>query len=129
MNRIYKYFQFNKTINGTSYFLRNFLSTIGGFVSGFLIGIGLSSGIYSNFYIGIMLLFPSLWLQFTTVYKRINAFYPDRVKTYSSCLIAFQFLSQILDGEIIIAPLLTLGLLIVGVLLIFSNSGIQNHEG
>ena len=129
MNNMNKFFQFNGTISGTTYFLRNILSTIGGFLSGFLIGVGFNNGVDANFYFGIMLLFPTMWFQFTTIYKRINALYPENVRFLTSSLIAFQFLSQILKSEDVIGPLLTLGLLIVGVILIFSDSKITNHEG
>lgn len=129
MNKIQKYFQFSGTINGTNYLLRNILSTISGFLSGFLLGVGITNGVDANFYFGIMILFPSLWLQFATIYKRINALYPDKVKFYTSALIAFQFLSQIFKNQELIGSVITLGLLVVGVILIFSDSKIENHEG
>lgn len=129
MNKIQKYFQFSGTINGTNYFLRNVLSSIAGFAGGFLLGVGIAKGVDANFYLGIMLIFPALWFQFATIYKRINALYPDNVKFYTSAFIAFQFLSQIFKKEQLIGPAMTLGLLVVGVILIFSDSKIENHEG
>ena len=129
MTKIQKYFQFSGTINGTNYFLRNILSTIGGFIGGFFLGVGIARGVDSNFYIGIMLIFPALWFQFATIYKRINALYPDNVKFYTCALVAFQFLSQIFKEHELIGSVMFLGLLVVGVILIFSDSKIENHEG
>lgn len=129
MTKIQKYFQFSGTINGTNYFLRNILSTISGFVGGFLLGVGIAKGVDANFYLGIMVIFPALWLQFATIYKRINALYPQNVKFYTSAFIAFQFLSQIFKNQELIGSAMTLGLLIIGVVLIFSDSKIENHEG
>lgn len=129
MQNFQKYFQFSGTISGTNYFLRNLLSTVGGFISGFLIGTGVAEGVNSNFYIGIFLLFPCLWFGFTSIYKRINALYPANVKFYTSALISFQFFSQIFKEHELIGSVMFLGLLVVGVILIFSDSKIENHEG
>jgi len=129
MKNIQKYFSFSGTINGTNYLLRTILATLGGFLSGLFIGLGVRNGVDSNFYLGIMLIFPTLWFQFTTIYKRINALYPEKVKFYTSALIAFQFLSQIFKNQELIGPAMTLGLLVIAVILIFGDSGIENHEG
>lgn len=129
MNKLQKYFFFSGTINGTNYLLRTILATLGGFLSGLFIGLGVRNGVDSNFYLGIMLIFPTLWFQFTTIYKRINALYPEKVKFYTSALIAFQFLSQIFKNQELIGPAMTLGLLVIAVILIFGDSGIENHEG
>jgi len=129
MKNIQKYFSFSGTINGTNYLLRTILATLGGFLSGLFIGLGVRNGVDSNFYLGIMLIFPTLWFQFTTIYKRINALYPEKVKFYTSALIAFQFLSQIFKNQELIGPAMTLGLLVIAVILIFGDSGIEIHEG
>ena len=124
-----KYFQFSGTISGTNYFLRNLLSYIIGFVCGILIGIGATQGTFAVVIYGVLLLIPTLWFQFASIYKRMNSLYPSNAKFYSSALVAFQLLAEIFKEQELIGSLLTLGLIVVAVILIFSDSKIQNHQG
>lgn len=129
MNEIKKYFQFTGTISGTNYFLRNLLSYIIAFVGGILIGIGVAQGMGPVVLYGFLLVIPAVWIQFATIYKRMNSLYPSNAKFYSSSLVAFQILAQIFKEHELIGSLMTLGLIVVGVILIFSDSNIQNHQG
>lgn len=124
-----KYFEFSGTISGTNYFLRNLLSYIIAFVGGIIIGIGVSQGMGPVVLYGFLLVIPALWIQFATIYKRMNSLYPSNAKFYSSSLVAFQILAQIFKEHELIGSLMTLGLIVVGVILIFSDSNIQNHQG
>lgn len=124
-----KYFEFSGTISGTNYFLRNLLSYIIAFVGGVIIGIGVSQGMGPVVLYGFLLVIPALWIQFATIYKRMNSLYPSNAKFYSSSLVAFQILAQIFKEHELIGSLMTLGLIVVGVILIFSDSNIQNHQG
>jgi uncharacterized membrane protein YhaH (DUF805 family) len=124
-----KYFEFSGTISGTNYFLRNLLSYIIAFVGGIIIGIGMSQGMGPVVLYGFLLVIPALWIQFATIYKRMNSLYPSNAKFYSSSLVAFQILAQIFKEHELIGSLMTLGLIVVGVILIFSDSNIQNHQG
>jgi uncharacterized membrane protein YhaH (DUF805 family) len=124
-----KYFEFSGTISGTNYFLRNLLSYIIAFVGGIIIGIGMSQGMGPVVLYGFLLVIPALWIQFATIYKRMNSLYPSNAKFYSSSLVAFQILAQIFKEHALIGSLMTLGLIVVGVILIFSDSNIQNHQG
>ena len=124
-----KYFEFSGTISGTKYILRNLLSYIIAFVGGIIIGIGMSQGMGPVVLYGFLLVIPALWIQFATIYKRMNSLYPSNAKFYSSSLVAFQILAQIFKEHALIGSLMTLGLIVVGVILIFSDSNIQNHQG
>lgn len=124
-----KYFQFSGTISGTNYFLRNLLSYIIAFVGGVIIGIGVSQGMGPVVLYGFLVVIPALWIQFATIYKRMSSLFPGNAKFYTSALIAFQFITQIFKEHELIGSLLTLGLIVVAVILIFSDSKIQNHDG
>ena len=69
-----KYFEFDGTISGTTYFLRNLITTFFAYCGGFLIGYGI--GIEDSFrtVIGMVILSLTLWFNMCTIYKRSNRY-------------------------------------------------------
>ena len=70
-----------------------------------------------------------MWVQLTTIYKRVLALFPKDAPLYTAGLITMQFVMSAMDVNNIYRSGLTLLLLIVAGVLIFKNSGIENHEG
>ena len=78
--------------------------------------------------LGLVILVPALILSFATIYKRMKALFSDNAGEYSAGLIMIQILTQFIpEGPF--KTLASLVLLIFGLILIFKNSGIENHEG
>jgi hypothetical protein len=123
-----KYFQFEGTINGTIFFLRNFLSGILCYIGGFMLGFGITSEINFMILLGIFFLFSGLFLGLTTIYKRLTALFVENITLYTSVFVGLQFLSEIFSEEYISIPLKIL-VVVLNLYLIFSNSKIKNHVG
>lgn len=124
-----KYFEFSGTINGLNYFLRNIVLAILGFGIGF--GIGYSFGMNNT---GLVMVFvalfaPLMWLQASTIYKRMSALFPKDAAMYTGGLITLQLVQQAMGEDNPFRVLLTLVLLVIAGILIFKKSGIENHEG
>ena len=117
-----KYFEFSGTISGMNYFLRNLLSTFGAFGGGFLIGwgIGMEQAVYTI--LGMVLLAPALWLNICTIYKRSNALFPEYATTITIGMILLQVLGEVNE-------VFTLPAVIMGLVLLFKNSDIEEHNG
>ena len=122
LKKMNKYFTFSGTINGTNYFLRNLLSTLGAFAGGFSIGWGLGTGSMFILLLGILIMTPSIWFNACTIYKRSNALFPQ----YAVLITVSMFLVQVF-AELI--PLFTIVGMVMGLTLLFKNSNIENHEG
>ncbi len=124
-----KYFEFSGTINGLNYFLRNIVLAILGFGVGF--GIGYSFGMNNT---GLVMVFvalfaPLMWLQASTIYKRMLALFPKDAAMYTGGLITLQLVQQAMGEDNPFRVLITLVLLVIAGILIFKNSRIENHEG
>lgn len=122
MNNIKKYFDFSGTISGTNYVLRNLLSTFVAFIGGFSIGFGIGGEMQSLTLIGIAFIVPALWFNACTIYKRSLALFPE----YAVWITISMFLLQILDS---VNTLFGLIALITGLVLVFKNSDIEEHNG
>lgn len=123
-----KYFEFSGTISGTQYFLRNLVSSIAAFTAGGVIGIGIVLNSLLVILLGVLLLLPVFWFATANIYKRMKAFYPNQAIALTTGLSLLQLISPFGKGE----PwgvLLTIVLLIIGILLIFCNSDIKEHQG
>ena len=127
MEKIKKYFEFSNTISGMTYLLRNLLGYFAGFVGGYIVGYGLVNQIMGLTTLGFVITAPVLWFTFTTVYKRANALFPKDATLVTVGIIFAQVVSQLTQDSV--GPILSLSLLIMGLILIFKNSGIANHEG
>lgn len=128
MEKLKKYFEFSGTISGTNYFLRNLFSTIVAFFGGYALGWGLASGEMGVVTLGLLVLTPIVWFNFATIYKRANALFPEDATLWTVGLIILQVIGQFFKGQPV-GGLITLGLFIVGLIFIFKNSSIENHEG
>jgi len=122
MNNIKKYFEFSGTITGTNYLLRNLVAVFAAFISGFILGFGLGLEQPILVMLGILGLAPTLWFNACTIYKRSNALFPE----YATIITIGMFLFQILDSIHIVFSIVAL---IMGLILIFKNSDIEEHEG
>lgn len=123
-----KYFDFSGTINGTTYFLRNVLSGILGFIGGYLIGTGIYEEDYGLMTLGLAITSPAIAYQMSTVYKRMTALFPDNALVYTILFGVISIGSQFISGEDI-KPLVSLIMVVLGCILIFKNSKIENHNG
>ena len=122
MNNIKKYFDFSGTINGTNYVLRNLLATFVAFIGGFSIGFGIGGEMQFLTLIGIAFIVPALWFNACTIYKRSLALFPE----YAVWITVSMFLMQILDTFNSAFGVIAL---ITGLLLVFKNSDIEEHNG
>ena len=124
-----KYFEFSGTINGLNYFLRNIVLAILGFGVGYGIGYSFAMGDTGLMMVFVALFAPLMWLQASTIYKRMSALFPKDAAIYTGGLITLQLIQQAMGEGNPFRALLTLVLLVIGLVLIFKNSGIENHEG
>jgi hypothetical protein len=122
MNNIKKYFEFSGTINGTNYVLRNLLATLVAFIGGFSIGFGIGGEMQGLTLIGIAIIVPALWFNACTIYKRSLALFPE----YAVWITVSMFLMQILDTFNNAFGIIAL---ITGLVLVFKNSDIEEHNG
>lgn len=126
---IKKYFQFSETINGTNYFLRQLLSSLGAFLGGFLIGFGLINEQMGLFSLGLLIISVAIWFSLVSMYKRISSFEPENAGVLTSVFFSLQILNTFFPNGNPVGIILTLGLAIIGLYLIFGNSNILNHNG
>ena len=126
--QIKKYFDFSGTINGTTYFFRNLLSSIFGFIGGYIVGTGLPTNNLGLYTIGFLIVSPAIAFQLSTVWKRLVALFPNNVKEFFATFLLISVASQFSDGTEY-QPLMGLIILIIGCILIFKNSKIENHKG
>lgn len=123
-----KYFQFSGTISGTSYFLRNIFA--------FFISLPISNGIAvsatAENWIPVFILFlfylPILWFSVATITKRVRAVFPGQEVPITAIMILISVWSQLMEPSTF-ANILSLSLFILGMVLIFKNSGISEHLG
>jgi len=127
MEKIKKYFEFSGTISGLNYFLRNLISTIGSFIGGYSVGYGLASQEMGLAALGFLIIAPTFWFSFANIYKRSLAVFPKDATLITMAMIVGQVLVQFTQNSF--GPILNLGLIIMGLILIFKNSNIENHEG
>ena len=129
MENLKKYFQFSGTINGLNYFLRNLILYFLSYGIGYGIGMSMVNNDVGMIMVFVGLFTPVMWVQLTTIYKRMSALFPKDAPLYTAGLITMQFVMSAMDVNNIYRSGLTLLLLIVAGVLIFKNSGIENHEG
>jgi uncharacterized membrane protein YhaH (DUF805 family) len=122
MENLKKYFEFSGTISGTNYFLRNLFAVFVAFIGGFSLGWGIGSETMFFTILGLIILAPALWFNICTVYKRASALFPEYAAVITGALV----LLQLLDSISVIFSLIAL---VIGLTLIFKNSGIEEHNG
>lgn len=128
MEKLKKYFEFNGTISGLNYFLRQLLSSLVALIGGFILGYGFGAQSVGLMALGMVILSPAIWFSFTTIYKRCNAIFPERATEYALSIVTLQLLGQFGEGTAW-GGLITLVLVGIGLYLIFKNSNIVEHNG
>lgn len=123
-----KYFDFSGTISGTTYFFRNLLSSIIGFIGGYMVGLGIPTNNLGLITIGFLIASPAIAFQLSTVWKRLVALFPNNVKEFFITFLVVSVVSQFSQGSTY-QPLMGLVILIIGCILIFKNSKIETHNG
>ena len=124
-----KYFEFKGTISGLNYFLRNLVLGLLGFGVGFGIGYSIATGEMGLVIVFASLFAPVMWLQVSTIYKRMLALFPKDAPIYTGGLVTLQLIHTAMSVDSPLKSILMLVLLIFGCILIFKNSNIENHEG
>ena len=123
-----KYFDFSGTISGTTYFFRNLLSGIIGFIGGVVIGTGVGTDNYGLMTLGLLIVSPAIAFQLSTVWKRLVALFPNNVKEFFITFLVVSVVSQFAKSNEY-APVFSLLMIIIGCILIFKNSKIETHNG
>ena len=75
----------------------------------------------------VILFVPVYWFSMTTIYKRFNALFPLQAGVFTVSLLSVQLLAVALSepyDNLVVIPMA-----IVGFILIFKNSNIENHQG
>jgi uncharacterized membrane protein YhaH (DUF805 family) len=129
MEKVKKYFEFSGTINGLNYFLRNLLTAVMAFFGGYMVGYGLGMQNMGLMTLGLVILAPTFWFNATTIWKRMNALYGENATLYTVGFFGLNIINQFISEEVSFKPIMTLLMFIIGLVLIFSNSKIENHEG
>jgi uncharacterized membrane protein YhaH (DUF805 family) len=124
-----KYFQFTETISGTTYFLRNLLVSILGYLFGYGIGHSMVNNELETLLVFVFLLSPVLWFSLTTIYKRFNALQPEHATVLTAVLFGLQIIRPVTQANDVAYGISTLILLVFGIYLIFADSNIREHEG
>jgi hypothetical protein len=122
MKNVRKYFEFSGTISGTNYVLRNLVASLGGFIGGFMTGMGIGASLPVITVLGVLVLIPVFWFNATNIYKRSNALFPKYAVAITICMFLLQIFSEV-------NQLFSIPLLITGLVLVFKNSNIEEHNG
>lgn len=67
------------------------------------------------------------WFSMTTIYKRINSFYPKQANVLTMAMLSLQLMSQIVPPPF--QYIIAIVLVIAAIFLILSNSNIEKHNG
>ena len=130
MENLKKYFEFDGTISGVNYFLRQLLTSMVAFFGGFTLGYGIGDDSIGLITLGMVILSPAVWMSFATIYKRCEALFPGLAASYTLGIIILQVLNQFVDKtNSVLSALASIVLLVIGLYLIFKNSDIVEHNG
>jgi urea transporter len=129
MNYILKFFNFKDTINGTTYFLRNLLASAIAYVGGFTLGWGLLHKNYGLFSLGAVIVAIALAFQYSALFKRMKSLFPENTVVYTVVVALLQLVAQMVKPYEYLNITVTISLVMIGLILIFKNSGIEKHEG
>jgi len=130
MENLKKYFEFDGTISGVNYFLRQLLTSLIAFIGGFTLGYGIGDDSIGLITLGMVILSPAVWMSFATIYKRCEALFPGLAASYTLGIIILQVLNQFVDKtNSVLSSLASIVLLVIGLYLIFKNSDIVEHNG
>jgi hypothetical protein len=127
MTYIKKFFQFTDTISGTTYFLRNLLVSILAYMSGIGMGVAMIRDSVEILLVSVVGFVFIYWFSMTTIYKRINAFFPKQSNVLTIGMLSLQLMSQIVPPPF--QYIIAFVLVVSSIFLIFSNSNIEKHNG
>jgi hypothetical protein len=122
-----KWLELSGTISGTTYFLRNLIASILAFTGGYILGTGLAAQSMGVATVGLVIVAPAIWMGFVNIYKRVSAFTYQNTVLYSVLISVLQIINQFMEDPV--KAIITVGLVIVGLYLIFANSEIEDHQG
>ena len=127
MNYIKKFFQFTDSISGTTYFLRNLLVSVLAYMAGVGMGIAMIKDNIEILLVSVVAFVFVYWFSMTTIYKRINAFYPKQSNVLTTAMLSLQLMGQIVPPPF--QYIIVIVLVIAAIFLILSNSNIEKHNG
>ena len=104
------------------------LSYVVAFVGGLILGLGLGKGNMGMTTLGILVVVPAVVFGFATLYKRMFALFQEDATSYTIGLVLIQLISQFMS-EGPFKSLAVLMLVIFSLVLLFKNSGIDDHYG
>ena len=123
-----KLFKFNDTISGSTFIIRHVISIILIAITAFFMGAGIGVENNASVIIFAFLMSLSIYFNFVTIYKRINALFPERLKELMIFIILGNLSILLLEGSPIVI-LLNLIFVIFNLILTFKNSNITEHKG
>jgi hypothetical protein len=123
-----KLFKFNDTISGSTFIIRHVISIILIAITAFFMGAGIGVENNSSVIIFAFLMSLSIYFNIVTIYKRINALFPERLKELMIFIILGNLSILLLEGSPIVI-LLNLIFVIFNLILTFKNSNITEHKG
>ena len=104
------------------------LSYVVAFTGGLILGLGLGKGNMGMTTLGILVVVPAVVFGFATLYKRMFALFQEDATSYTIGLVLIQLISQFMS-EGPFKSLAVLMLVIFSLVLLFKNSGIEDHNG
>jgi hypothetical protein len=123
-----KLFKFNDTISGSTFIIRHVISIILIAITAFFMGAGIGIENNASVIIFAFLMSLSIYFNFVTIYKRINALFPEKLKELMIFIILGNVSILLLDGSPIVI-LINLIFVIFNLILTFKNSNITEHKG
>ena len=123
-----KLFKFNDTISGSTFIIRHVISIILIAITAFFMGAGIGVENNASVIIFAFLMSLSIYFNFVTIYKRINALFPEKLKELMIFIILGNVSILLLDGSPIVI-LINLIFVIFNLILTFKNSNITEHKG
>jgi hypothetical protein len=123
-----KLFKFNDTISGSTFIIRHVISIILIAITAFFMGAGIGVENNASVIIFAFLMSLSIYFNFVTIYKRINALFPERLKELMIFIILGNLSILLLEGSPIVI-LINLIFVIFNLILTFKNSNITEHKG
>ncbi len=141
-----KYFQFKNTINGTDYFLRGLFNLVFLIPIVIFVGVGVAlittNAVLAGLLVGIGcgFLVPLIWFSLATIYKRINAFFPNKTGWLVAATFIYSFILEGFNplgginvesggGDWSVYVILSIPYLAWSLYLLFGNSKVKKHIG
>ena len=105
------------------------LAAILGFLAGYTLGYGFVHNIMGLVVLGMVIGAIALTYQYSSLNKRVTALFPEYGISLTIAIGLLQLIAQFVKEYEEINAVMTLGLAIIALILIFKNSNIEKHEG